>query len=68
MSYKMEVKVQGTWSSNNMVYATEDEAKRAGRELLSRWILPSESRAVESEDKVCAVFSEDMDRPQLIEV
>lgn len=47
-SWKMEVLVQGTWSSNACVYATKDEAEAAGVELLQRWFLPIASRAVEN--------------------
>ena len=51
MSWKMEVKVDGRWSSNACRYATKQEAKDAGRELLSRWFAPSASRAVETPDE-----------------
>ena len=52
MSYKMEVEVDGNWSSNACVYATREEAEAAGRELLSRWFVPTDSRAVESTETV----------------
>ena len=51
-SYKMEVLVDGKWSSNACVYATQAEATDAGHELLSRWFVPVDSRAVESNDPV----------------
>lgn len=52
MSWKMEVLVQGKWSSNACVYETQDEAKAAGAELLSRWMVPEDYRAVESSEPV----------------
>jgi hypothetical protein len=50
-SFKMEV-FTGSWSSNSCRYATEAEAVEAGRELLSRWWVPTDSRATPSEDPV----------------
>ena len=51
-SYKMEVLCDGKWASNACVYATREEAESAGNELLSRWFVPVDSRAVESSEKV----------------
>ena len=51
-SYKMEVCTKGEWSTNSCVYATEKEAVEAGKELLSRWMVPTDSRAVESDKPV----------------
>lgn len=45
-SWKMEVEVSGKWASNACVYATKEEAEAAGVELLSRWFVPTNSRAV----------------------
>ena len=47
MKYKMEVKVLGKWSTNACVYETMEEAEKAGRELLMRWFVPTDSRGVE---------------------
>lgn len=47
MKYKMEVCVDGTWSSNACVYGTQLEAEKAGKELLQRWYVPTDSRGVE---------------------
>ena len=52
MSFKPEVFVEGKWSQNSLVFATEDEAKAKARELMSRWTLVQDSRAVESADVV----------------
>jgi hypothetical protein len=51
-SWKPEVKVDGKWSSNNLRFRTEREAKASVDELMSRWFVPSEGRAIESEDEV----------------
>jgi len=51
-SYKMEVFTDNSWSTNSCRYATEQEAVNAGKELLSRWFVPSASRAMPSEDEV----------------
>ena len=66
-SWKMEVCVSGSWSSNACVYATKEEAELAGKELLSRWYVPSDSRAVESTDAVNYRFDVDKFRPVRIE-
>jgi len=51
-SYKTEVCVQGEWSTNGCRYATEAEAEAAGKELLSRWYVPTASRPAPSDDPV----------------
>lgn len=63
MSYKTEVLVGREWGSNALRFATKDEAERAGVELLSRWLVPSESRAVESTDPVNYKFPKGDARP-----
>ena len=52
MSWKAEVLVDGEWATNAVRFATEKEAEEAGKELLSRWFVPVDSRAAESEDPV----------------
>jgi hypothetical protein len=52
MSWKTEVCVNGDWSTNSCRYETKEEAEAAGRELLSRWFLPTDSRAATSDDPV----------------
>ena len=51
-SFKVEVEVGREWSTNGCRYATREEAEAAGNELLSRWFVPTDSRAVESPDPV----------------
>ena len=46
-----------SWSSNACVYATEKEALEAGRELMGRWFVPTDHRAVESTDTVNYKFN-----------
>jgi hypothetical protein len=72
-SFKTEVCVQGDWSTNSMRYATEAEATAAGKELLSRWYVPTASRPSPSDDPVNAKFdfatyrSELLPEPQPVE-
>jgi len=51
MSWKTEVCAQGSWSSNALRFATKEEAEASGRELLSRWFVPTDSRATETPDE-----------------
>jgi hypothetical protein len=52
MSWKPEVLVEGKWSGNGMAFATKEEAEAWGVDLLRRWIVPRDSRAVESDEPV----------------
>jgi hypothetical protein len=52
MSWKPEVLVDGAWSGNGMAFETKEEAERWGLDLLARWIVPRDSRAVESDEPV----------------
>jgi hypothetical protein len=62
MSWKTELKCDGewlheeSWSSNTLRFATKAEAEASGKELMSRWFLPTGSRATESTDSVNYVF------------
>lgn len=67
-SWKTEVCCQGEWSTNGMRYATQKEAEAAGDELLSRWFVPTDSRAAESEDPVNARFNFDTYKGGLLPV
>lgn len=51
-SWKTEVLVDGKWATNSVRFATKEEATAAGVELLSRWFVPEDSRAAESNDPV----------------
>lgn len=52
MAYKPEVKVQGEWAGNSCVFETEEEAKAAARDIERRWILVTDTRAVETDAPV----------------
>lgn len=39
-----EMFVDGTWSSNSLVFQTKKEAESYGRDLFSRWTLPTDKR------------------------
>ena len=48
MGYQYEVLVQGKWHSNEMVFATEAEANKAGQNKFYNWTLCDEYRVVET--------------------
>jgi hypothetical protein len=52
MSYKPEMFVQGEWCSNQLRFATEEEAKSSAKALFMRWTLPEKWRVSESDDPV----------------
>ena len=54
MPYKYGVKLEGQskLSFNSVVFATEEEADLAGRELLSRWFAPTGYKVVQTDDEV----------------
>lgn len=52
VSWAPEVFVEGSWGGNALRFATKDEAERWGRALLMRWFVPTDSRAVESDEPV----------------
>jgi hypothetical protein len=56
MSWKAELKCAGEWSSNALRFATQAEAEASGKELMSRWFVPTGSRATESTDSVNYMF------------
>jgi hypothetical protein len=51
-SWKTEVLVDGQWATNALRFATKVEAEKYGHELLSRWLVPVDSRAAESDEPV----------------
>lgn len=57
MSYKPEVFVQGSWSGNALRFATEQEAKQYAYDLMSRWMLVEDIRAVPSDEPVNYVLA-----------
>ena len=68
MSYKTEVHVDSEWASNALRFSTEQEAIDYGHELLSRWLAPTDSRAVTSDDPVNYRFNKDTWRAEPINV
>ena len=62
-SWKTEVCVSGKWATNALRFATREEAEKAGVELLSRWFVPTDSRAAESNDPVNYRFDDAIFRP-----
>jgi hypothetical protein len=52
MSWKPEVKVDGKWSRNALVFATQIEAEKNALDLMGRWMLVEDSRAVEVDEPV----------------
>jgi hypothetical protein len=59
MSWKAEMKCSGEWSSNALRFATQAEAEASGKELMSRWFVPTGSRGTESTDPVNYLFDFD---------
>lgn len=52
MSYKPEVLVNGQWATNSLVFATKEEAETSAFDLMDRWTLVQDYRALESEQPV----------------
>jgi hypothetical protein len=50
MSWKPQVYVDGQWSSNQLVFATHEEAARYAHDLFLRWTLTTDHRAIESDE------------------
>jgi hypothetical protein len=51
-SFAPEVFLEGKWSGNGVRFETEEEAFLWGSDLLTRWFVPTDHRAVPSEDPV----------------
>ncbi len=52
MSWKPEVKVNGEWGRNALVFATKEEAEESAYDLYGRWTLTTDYRAVEVDEPV----------------
>jgi hypothetical protein len=52
MSWKPEVMVQGKWAKNSLAFATKEEAELNAKDLMNRWLLVTDTRAVESDEPV----------------
>jgi hypothetical protein len=51
-SWAPEVYAQGQWCGNAIRFATRAEAERYASDLLMRWTVPNDARAVQSTDPV----------------
>jgi hypothetical protein len=60
MSYKPEVQVSGNWEHNSLFFATKEEAELAARDLMWRWRLVTDWRAVESDEPVNCAYVGDV--------
>lgn len=54
MSFKPEVSTDGgrTFHQNTLAFATREEAETSARDLMSRWMLVTDWRVVESDQPV----------------
>jgi hypothetical protein len=52
VSYAPEVFVEGRWSCNGLRFATLEEAEASALNLMTRWTLVRDARAVETTDPV----------------
>ncbi len=54
MSWKPQVFLasENKWCGNALVFETEEEACQNASDLLMRWFVPTDSRAIESTDPV----------------
>src|SRR5271166_3664294 len=59
MSFKPEVFVQGSWSTNALRFETETEAYRYAVDLAMRWTLVADFRATGCADPVTAKLVDD---------
>lgn len=46
-----EVLAEGKWTRNQIVWPDEESALEAGKELLSRWFVPTDYRAVQVNER-----------------
>jgi hypothetical protein len=56
MSWKPEVFVEGKWSRNGLVFATQKEAEENAADLMMRWFAVQDSRAVEVDEPVNSTY------------
>jgi hypothetical protein len=52
MNFKPQVKVNGEWAGNALVFATYDEAYDNARDLMGRWMLVEDYGVKETDDPV----------------
>ena len=46
--FRAEVKVDREWATNALTFATAEDARAYGRDLLDRWFVPTDSRVVDT--------------------
>lgn len=51
-SFKPQVEVANRWESNQIVFATKEEAVQYAGDLMDRWLLVTNYRAIESTEPV----------------
>lgn len=51
MNFKPEIKVEGKWYPNGLVFATREEAEDAARDKYMMWSSAEDWRAVESNNE-----------------
>jgi hypothetical protein len=56
MGWKPEVLVGGKWGRNALVFASKEEAEANAFNLMMRWTLVEDSRAVEVEEAATHTF------------
>ena len=47
--WKPQVEVNGQWAGNSLVFATKEEADNSAYDLMQRWLLCTDSRAIETD-------------------
>jgi hypothetical protein len=52
MSWRPQFKVHGEWGGNAQRFATKEEAEASAKARYSVWTMPSDWRAIESDDPV----------------
>jgi hypothetical protein len=52
MAWKPEVFVEGQWVRNGQVFATKEEAEASAKDLMRRWTLVNDTRAVKVDEEV----------------
>ncbi len=59
MGFKPQVKVDGKWNGNGLVFATKEEAQRSASNLMGRWLLCTDHRAIETDEPVKNALNEE---------
>ena len=51
MSFKPQVFVDNEWCINGLVFETKAEAEYSAKDLFNRWLLCTDCRAIESDER-----------------